>query len=113
MSEVAEREAGNNIKIRDSSGWTLLQIAAQNGDEALIRRLLDAGADPHEFCNPAGADVFAIPDKLKNKALSATEIAKASRPEQQSEYLRALQSSKLDVVVDGSGEIFWPPDSDS
>ncbi|KAK2756411.1 hypothetical protein FQN54_005303 [Arachnomyces sp. PD_36] len=110
MSEVADQESElNNVKIRDVSGWTLLQIAAQSGDEALIKRLLDAGADPHELCKPAGDDVFDIPDELKNKALSATEIAEESGVEQRDRYLRALRSSRLDVVVDDEGEVFWPP----
>src|SRR5207248_569371 len=40
-------ENGADVDAKDYYGWTALHIAAESGDEALVRLLLDKGADPN------------------------------------------------------------------
>src|SRR5207247_4812253 len=49
--------AGANAKIADRYGVTPLYLASVNGNTTMIRRLLDAGADPNSV-DPAGETIL-------------------------------------------------------
>lgn len=61
------------LNIRDTRGWTLLHMAAQRGNEHIMRRLLDAGADT--TLKTIGTTEW-IYERLEWKCLTAEEIAR-------------------------------------
>ena len=89
-----------DLNLRDCSGWTLLHIAAMNGDEKLMVSLLKKGADPHELTLPAPANVYGIAEQLREKTLSSEQIAKAMGEETYRKYLNALKGAGVDCRVD-------------
>ena len=59
--------------VRDSSGWTLLHLAAENGSRHMIKTLLDLGVDPKAL---TVAPQHWLPESLVWKKLTAEAIAR-------------------------------------
>lgn len=59
--------------LTDSRGWTLLHLAAENGSETLITRLLRLGVDPSARSDKSSV---AVPKGLPFKELTPGDIAK-------------------------------------
>ena len=62
------------LNITDSRGWTLLHMAAQNGNEHILKRLSDAGANT--TVKTMGTTEW-VCDSIKGKCLTAADIAQA------------------------------------
>jgi ankyrin repeat protein len=60
-------------KLKDSRGWTLLHIAAENGSEAVMTKLLQRGLDARQKTDKSRVGV---PKGLPFEELTAREIAK-------------------------------------
>lgn len=60
-------------KLKDSRGWTLLHIAAENGSEAMITRLLLLKFDPFAKSNKS---TICVPKGLPFEEFTPGEIAK-------------------------------------
>ena len=61
------------LGVKDSRGWTLLHIAAQNGCKHILRTLLDLGADLGALT--VGTRHW-VTESLENKSLTAEVIAR-------------------------------------
>ena len=59
--------------VRDSNGWTLLHLAAENGSRHMIKTLLDLGVDPKALTVPPQEW---LPEKLVWEKLTAEAIAR-------------------------------------
>lgn len=66
-------QAKNLPKLQDSRGWTLLHIAARNGSEALITKLLLLKLDP---VSKSDKSTVSVPEGLPVEELTPREIAK-------------------------------------
>lgn len=75
------------IRMTDERGWTLLHIAAYNGQEEMCRLLLNKGFDPQvrsrKFSSHMGEALF-------DRALIALEVAKERGSETYHSFCRAL-----------------------
>ena len=60
-------------KLRDSRGWTLLHLAAENGSETLMTLLLQRQLDPYAMSD---ASTIAVPDGLPFEEHTPGDIAK-------------------------------------
>jgi len=58
--------------LRDARGWTLLHLAAENGSEAIMTRLLQRKLDPYSKTDKSG---LAMPEGLAMRELTASDIA--------------------------------------
>ena len=66
-------EAAEVRDVRDSSGWTLLHLAAENGSRYMIKTLLELGVDPKALTvTPQDW----LPERLVWKRLTAETIAR-------------------------------------
>lgn len=94
----------------DLRGWTLLHIAADVGNQEMIKLLLDLGACPHALSRPSS---FLVPRGLENKSLTPKDIALNRGHEFYSHYINALKDTGFDIFVYDQEEedIFWPAES--
>ena len=58
---AAPRHRGTDINARDYQGWTALHMAVQNGSLALVKELLDLGADPSALDNKGATPMTYAP----------------------------------------------------
>ena len=61
------------LDMRDSSGWTLLHLAAENGSRHILKALLDIGIDPMALT--VGPQDW-VPKRLEWESLTAETIAR-------------------------------------
>ena len=101
-----------DLNQRDCSGWTLLHIAAMNGDEKLMVSLLKKGADPNELTYPAPANVYGIAVQLREKRLSSEQIARAMGEDTYKKFLGALRDAGVECHVDDNNDEDDDDDSD-
>ncbi len=66
-------ESRELLDIRDSTGWTLLHLAAENGSRHMIKTLLSSGADPGALT--VGPQHW-LPKRLEYERLTAETIAR-------------------------------------
>ena len=75
-------------RIKESRGWTLLHLAAEDGSEAIITQLLQRGLDPIAKTDQSA---IALPEELSLKELTVGDIA--SFCNNQDAYERALKTT--------------------
>ena len=61
------------VNMTDSNGWTLLHLAAENGNRYILKALLDIGINPRALT--MGSQDW-MPERLKWKSLTAETIAR-------------------------------------
>ncbi|KAK0831402.1 hypothetical protein LTR73_002784 [Friedmanniomyces endolithicus] len=78
------------LHLTDARGWTLLHIAASAGHDAIVRRLLELGADPGALSDPYSSH---MPYVLFGRACTVQEVAAAQSPKTEMQYLQALRDA--------------------
>lgn len=69
-------DAGANVNVQDSIGFTPLMEAAQQGDKEIVKMLIDAGADVEAKAGFGQTALwYVMPDNRKNKFLIAELIS--------------------------------------
>ncbi|CAG8960727.1 hypothetical protein HYFRA_00002263 [Hymenoscyphus fraxineus] len=102
------------INQRDKRGWTLLHDAADIGSSKLLELLLSNGADPHIVTFELASGV---PHDLKNRTLTAGDIAKQRGRDVYDAYKTALGNAEMGISIveelddSGSEDIFWVAES--
>ena len=78
---------------KDSRGWTLLHLAAENGSEAIMTQLLQRGLDPLAKTDQSA---ISLPEELSLKELTVGDIA--SFCNNQDAYERALKTTDRSMM---------------
>jgi ankyrin repeat protein len=91
------------IRETDSRGWTMLHLAAEQGNRQLITRLVTSGAELH-----AMSEVRAVSVSRNSQACKMTpiDVARSLGPQKLQEYVHGLQHANIDIHMD-SDEVFW------
>jgi ankyrin repeat protein len=69
-------ETGPIEDIVDARGYTLLHVVASEGQEDIMRTLMEAGVDPSRACRPSIRP--GVPQELYGRACTAGEVAAAA-----------------------------------
>jgi ankyrin repeat protein len=91
------------VRETDSRGWTMLHLAAEQGNQELITRLVLSGAEIHAMSKPNTA---LISDNMQPRGLTALDIARSLGAEKLQSFICGLQDGNIDVQVDNE-EVFW------
>lgn len=79
------------VRETDSRGWTILQLAAEQGDPQIVASLVSADGDLHTWSEM-------VPPAL--------DVARGLGAERLENFVHGLQMAGFDVQLD-DGEVFW------
>jgi ankyrin repeat protein len=91
------------VRETDSRGWTMLHLAAEQGNQELIARLVISGADIHATSE---ASMASTSDNMQPRGLTALDVARSLGAEKLQSFICGLQDGNIDVQIDDE-EVFW------
>jgi ankyrin repeat protein len=90
----------------DSRGWTMLHLAAEQGNREMVTCLVDSGADIHAITKRSSAP---NPNDIHPQDLTPLDVARSLGLQKLQDYVYGLQDANIDIQLDVE-EVFWLAD---